>query len=94
MKKNVFLLGFLCFSVVSFSQTVIDNNNDNSSSTDKAKLIALDKAGFKPAKIGEKIQVTIEGEVKYSKKFKPKYPATMVDPEKLTITNTNQLNNN
>ena len=73
MKKTIILLGFISFSAVAFSQAEVVKTNYNNNST-KAELIALDKAGFKPVKLGEKIQTTMNGVVRHSEDYKPEYP--------------------
>jgi len=90
MKKTIILLGFIGFSVAGFSQSTVSNNNDNKDATQQ-KGSVTNKTGMKATRLGEKIQVTEGGIVKFSKEYKPKYPAPMINPEKQPVKNIHQI---
>lgn len=92
MKKTIILLSFIGFCSVGFSQTNIANNNNTN--TVKAINVSFNNGSMKAVRVGEKIQTTMEGVVKYKKEYTPEYPQLMIDPEKLLITNDNATKNN
>jgi len=92
MKKAIILLGFIGFSAVCFSQTATVNKN--SAITANAKKVAVDKTGLKPIVIGEKIQITEGGVVRFSKPYTPKYPTHMTGPDTQPIKKANTTNTN
>mgnify|MGYP006104605965 CR=1 FL=1 len=75
MKKTIFLLGFIGFSAICFSQTA--NSNLISTTPVKASGVTFNNGSMKAVKIGEKIQITVNGEVKYKKDYTPKYPVNV-----------------
>ena len=92
MKKTIFLLGFIGFSAICFSQTA--NSNLISTTPVKASGVTFNNGSMKVVRIGEKIQTTEEGEVLYQKAYTQKYPAPLIDPNKQTVIKTNPVNNN
>lgn len=91
MKKTIILLGFIGFSAIGFSQSTAANNS--STTITLANNALEDMAKLTPIKIGEKIQTTENGNVKYSKTYTPQYPVLMIDPEKQPIKNDTQIQN-
>ncbi|MDG1476278.1 MAG: hypothetical protein P8Q14_03965 [Vicingaceae bacterium] len=90
MNKTIILLAFIGFSVAGFSQSTVSNNSEHKDAAQQ-KVNVTNKAGLKAVKLGEKIQVTEEGVVRFSEQYTPKYPASMVEPEKKTVKNIHQI---
>ena len=91
MKKTIIVLAFISFSAVGFSQTAVANDN-TSTTTVTTNTVGL--VGQKAVKLGEKIQITEKGVVKYEKDYTPEYPQPLIWPEKQPVKNNNQPQNN
>ena len=68
----------------------IKNNN----TVKNAVTLSSNNSVVRPVLLGEKIQTTTKGVVRYSEDYKSEYPQAMVEPKKQPLTNNNATKNN
>jgi hypothetical protein len=92
MKKAIFFMGFIGVSTICFSQA--NTLANNVPATGAIIKISDNNNVLRLVRSSEKIQITENGSVRFSKEYKPEYPAPMSAPDTQPIKNNTQIQNN